>query len=240
MIKKKVGKWYVVYRGRDIGVFDNWSDCKNATDGYDGARFKAFKTYEEARGSFLKRCVCKARRGQESDKAWVDKLFPQLSTNSPFSDAWRTCESGPSLPFYCTDAACTNPAGGIVEYRCIHARSKTDAITNVFSYGPFACGSNNIGEYVALVQALIWLETHDCLSTTPIYTDSRVAIAWVSNPSEPGSRTTLKRISDDLVAELRLCDDWIKTPAGRAAVLKRVKHWDTFMWGEIPADYGRK
>lgn len=228
-------KWYVVYRGKNVGVYDNWQDCKRDTEGFPGAKFASFRTYEEAKRSFLEECIC---GGKETE--WVQRIFPAMCTGSPSNDTWRTCESGPSLPCYCTDAACSNPAGGIVEFKCVRLTTKMAPVLSVFSYGPFELGSNNIGEYVGLVRALMWTASHNALDAIPVYTDSRVAISWVSNPVTPGSNTRLHRIGQDLKGELHICDDWIKSPDGRREVAKRVRHWNTLLWGEIPADYGRK
>ena len=231
----KKSKWYVIYRGRRVGVYDNWRECEQETRGFPDAKFASFDTYEEARCSFLKECICGG-----GDCEWVQKAFPSICTSSPSGDTWRTCEGGPEIPCVCTDAACTNPVGGDVEYRCVRISNKTAAVEQLFAFGPFRLGSNNIGEYVGLVRALMWTSTHDSLGSAPIYTDSRVAISWVSNPVAPGSNTTIKAIGDDLRAELKYCDDWIKTPVAKKEVLKRVRHWKTSCWGEIPADYGRK
>lgn len=86
----------------------------------------------------------------------------------------------------------------------------------------------------------MWLESHDNVSPSLLYTDSLVAISWISHPTCPGSRTTLKKIGDQLLAELHECDEWIKKVSARREMLKRVRHWNTLMWGEIPADYNRK
>ena len=46
MAKKK---FYAVRKGKTIGVFSSWTDCKAAVDGYPGADFKGFPTLEEAK-----------------------------------------------------------------------------------------------------------------------------------------------------------------------------------------------
>lgn len=46
-------KYYAVRQGKKIGVFDNWDEVKTYVNGFKGAEYKSFKTYEEAE-SFVK------------------------------------------------------------------------------------------------------------------------------------------------------------------------------------------
>ena len=41
-------KFYAVRNGNKIGVFDTWDECKASVDGFSGAEYKSFKTYDEA------------------------------------------------------------------------------------------------------------------------------------------------------------------------------------------------
>ena len=36
-------KWYVVRKGREVGIFDTWETCKSHVDGYRGREFKSFR-----------------------------------------------------------------------------------------------------------------------------------------------------------------------------------------------------
>ena len=42
-------KYYVVWKGVNPGVYDNWEDCKAQVHGFEGAKFKSFESDEEAR-----------------------------------------------------------------------------------------------------------------------------------------------------------------------------------------------
>lgn len=227
MIKKKHAKWYSVWKGRTIGVFDNWTDCKKSTERYQGAKYESFKTYDDARASFLEHTT--KYKSKILEKSIIDK-----------EERWRTCEKSPQFPFYCTDAACTNPHCGIVEYRCFYVFSKDSTPKNIYSFGPFQDGSNNIGEYLALVKALMWLETTEPNGTDPVYSDSKIAIIWISDIKNPGSNSHIPKIGEALKGELLMCDDWVKKSTSYSQIARRVRHWNTSDWGEIPADYGRK
>ena len=40
--------WYVVYRGRQSGVFSSWEECHTQVNGFKGARYKGYKSKYEA------------------------------------------------------------------------------------------------------------------------------------------------------------------------------------------------
>lgn len=41
-------KFYAVKKGKSVGIFSNWEECKAAVEGYSGAEFKGFATRMEA------------------------------------------------------------------------------------------------------------------------------------------------------------------------------------------------
>ena len=130
---------------------------------------------------------------------------------------------------WAVDAACSgNP--GPMEYRCV----RIDDGTEVFHLGPLADGTNNIGEYLAIIHAAALLAQRGD-TRTPIYSDSRTALAWVRNR---GARTKLEHTARNarIFELLARADRWIQTHTIANPLLK----WDTDNWGEIPADFGRK
>ena len=40
--------YYVVLVGRTPGIYTNWEDCKSQVNGYKGAKYKGFKSIQEA------------------------------------------------------------------------------------------------------------------------------------------------------------------------------------------------
>ena len=103
----------------------------------------------------------------------------------------------------------------------------------LFKHGPFKQGTNNIGEFLALVHGLAELKKSKNLN--PIYTDSITAISWVKKKK---CNTKLERT--EKTERLFLLVDraliWLKTNSYNNKILK----WKTKIWGEIPADFGRK
>ena len=41
-------KYYVVWAGQKPGVYDNWGECKEQVDHFEGAKYKSFETQEAA------------------------------------------------------------------------------------------------------------------------------------------------------------------------------------------------
>lgn len=58
-------KYYAVKNGRKIGVFETWDECKSQVQGYKGAIYKSFKTYDEAKNFII---------GEENTKKTSDAL----------------------------------------------------------------------------------------------------------------------------------------------------------------------
>ena len=84
---------------------------------------------------------------------------------------------------WAVDAACSgNP--GPMEYQCIDLATGA----RVFHYGPVH-GTNNIGEFLAIVHALALMEQRG-IKDKVIYSDSYNAILWVSKKK---CKTALER-----------------------------------------------
>ncbi len=134
----------------------------------------------------------------------------------------------PILPALAVDAACSgNP--GVMEFRGVIA----DTGTEVFRRGPFVQGTNNIGEFLALVLGLAYIKKYKL--PWVLYTDSVTALAWVR---ERRCKTKIEwnASNQDLFLMVRKAEMWLHDNTWTTPVLK----WDTKAWGEIPADFGRK
>ncbi len=118
---------------------------------------------------------------------------------------------------------------GVMEYRGVD----TETGAEIFRMGPFQDSSNNLGEFLATVHALGWLKQRN--HKMPVYTDSRTSLAWVRKKKAKTTvpKTMGNRPVFDLIAR---AEQWLKDNADANMVLK----WETKVWGEIPADFGRK
>lgn len=129
----------------------------------------------------------------------------------------------------CVDAACSgNP--GDMEYRGVYTKNKQQ----LFLKGPFAEGTNNVGEFLAIVHGLAFLKSQN-QPEMPIYSDSKTAIAWINNKKAKTllELTTKNKILFELIDK---AENWLNKNRITNPILK----WDTKNWGEIPADFGRK
>ena len=203
-------KFYVVWKGRKTGVFTSWTECEKQVKGFVGAEFKAFESHKEAESAFQSKY--EAFKGKASTLG-----------------KWKESEEPPVLPSISVDASCKGSPGKM-EYRGV----ETESGKEIFRAGPYPDGTNNIGEFLAIVHALTWLAKHKKKMT--IYSDSENGIAWV----EMGvCKTKLKHTGKNalIFAMIRSAENWLaENELDDDAVLK----WDTREWGENPADYGRK
>lgn len=134
----------------------------------------------------------------------------------------------PKLPALAVDAACSgNP--GILEFRGVTADTRLE----VFRRGPFVQGTNNIGEFLALVLGLAYLKKYNL--PWPLYTDSVTALAWV-RAKHCKTKLTCTQESQELFLMIRKAEQWLRDNTWTTPILK----WETTLWGEIPADFGRK
>lgn len=129
---------------------------------------------------------------------------------------------------YAVDAA-WNARSKVMEYRCVEIATGRE----MFCEGPFEDATNNVGEFLAVVQALSWLKARG--SYAPIYTDSNNAIIWVA---QARCQTALARTPRNtaLFERIAQAERWLDEHEYCNAVLK----WRTEEWGENPADFGRK
>ena len=129
---------------------------------------------------------------------------------------------------WAVDAGCSgNP--GPMEYQAVDLQTGAQ----VFHYGPVH-GTNNIGEFLAIVHALALMEQRG-IHDKVVYSDSYNAILWVEKKR---CKTKLVRNeqTENLFKMIARAENWLRTHTISTPVIK----WETAKWGEIPADFGRK
>jgi ribonuclease HI len=212
MSKKTKNKVYVVWKGLSTGVFESWDECKAAVHGFDGAAYKSFETRAEAEKAYSEPAQKHIYKSAEK------KLKQQRFENS----------AGIIKDSISVDAA-WNTASGDMEYRGVYTWNGEQ----IFHRGPYHDGTNNIGEFLALVHALALL--HKNQKNSPVYSDSATAITWVRNKRANTKllATSRNAVLFDLIAR---AENWLREHSYSNPVLK----WETRDWGEIPADFGRK
>lgn len=207
-------KYYVVWNGRRKGVFSSWNVCKKQVDGFDGAQYKSFANLDEAEI---------ASKGKYEDYKGKDTKKPTLS-------ALEKEKYGlPNLKSISVDAACAgNP--GKMEYRGVLTHNKQE----IFRKGPYKKGTNNIGEFLALVHGIALLKSKN-KEETPIYSDSKIAMSWICQ-KKCKTNLSFNNDNNDLLELIKRAENWLKENTFKNPILK----WETKAWGEIPADFGRK
>ena len=210
---RKKQKYYVVWLGNPAGIFDSWKECQLSIKDVSGAQYKSFLTFEEAKKAF---------RNEYKDYIGINTKKKKISKEELIKIG------EPNLYTISVDAASSgNP--GIMEYRGVD----TQTHQQLFHQGPFEQGTNNVGEFLALVHGLAFLKQKN--SDRKIYSDSKIAIAWVKRKK---CNTKLKQTSKNKkIFDLILrAENWLETNTYKTVIIK----WETKAWGEIPADFGRK
>lgn len=199
-------KFYVVWVGRKPGIYRSWAECAAQVNGFPGAKYKSFESEHEARAAW--------------QQGWQEHIGVRPSVRSlppeVVADSWSV------------DAACDGSPGNL-EYRGVQTQSGEE----LFHVGPIPNGTNNLGEFLAIVHALSLLKKQD--KSTPIYSDSRIARNWVR---EKQVRSKLPR--NEQTAEVWALADralqWLEDNRYPNPILE----WKTEEWGENRADFGRK
>ena len=94
-------------------------------------------------------------------------------------------------------------------------------------------GTVNIGEFLAIVLGLAWLKKNKL--DYPIYTDSLTAMSWIRK-GHVNTKLEWTNKNEKLLHAVHGAMKWLKENKYDTKILK----WKTDIWGEIPADYGRK
>lgn len=220
----KKPKFYVVWSGNQPGIYDTWEDCKAQIHGVKGAVYKSFGSREEAEKAFSGEPSNYIER-KSSSRSETAEAKPRKKSVSPSINKQNDREGGIT---WCVDAACSgNP--GKMEYRGVEIPSNRV----IFHFGPMY-GTNNIGEFLAIVHALALAEKQG-MEHLRIYSDSRNAINWIRQ-KQCKTKLARTRKSEPLYALIERAETWLRTHSFTYPILK----WETEDWGEIPADFGRK
>ena len=207
-------KYYVVWQGLQSGIYDNWNECRQQVLGVEGAKYKSFENLVEAQQAL-----------QMGYAAWrkQNPVMPQSTSGFVTGN-----EEKPILESLSVDAAC-NMKTRMMEYRGVDTKTGAE----IFHVGPFKNATNNMGEFLALVHGLALLKQKG--SNMPIYSDSITAIAWVRQKKH---KSTVRPTAENalLFNLMERAENWLKSNTFTNPIYK----WNTPLWGEIPADFGRK
>ena len=210
----KKTRHYVVWKGVRPGIYKSWREASEQVTGYSGAQHKSFGCIEDAEAAFCSQqhAVCS-----------------ELGSQSSVTLAATGDVAVPELFGLAVDASCRgNP--GPMEYRGVWLLTGQQYFHN----GPYEDGTNNIGEFLAIVHAAALVKYAERPDVT-IYSDSLTALGWVRART---CGTQLKQTARNAPV-FELIDRalvWLKNNH----VDNPLQKWDTEHWREIPADFGRK
>lgn len=166
-------KYYVVWVGRERGIFTDWASCKAQVEGFAGARYKSFPTMSEAEAAY--RGGAGARTAAARPAAAASR---GAAARGPRTHTAAEVLAHPARTWIFADGGCEpNPGkagSGVVVYR--------DGGLAELWYGLYnPRGTNNTAELQALLQALqiAERETADG-ATVAIFCDSKYAIQCVT------------------------------------------------------------
>ena len=209
-------KFYVVWSGRPPGVYDRWAAYQKEIEGFKGAKYKGFPDRTSAETAFK----------DGPDNYWGK----EVSLVVDFSAA----KEQPVSPAIAVDAACAgNP--GKMEYQGVFVDFGVQPANTfpLFKSQVFPNGTNNIGEFLAIVHALALQKQKGW--HYPIYSDSVNAQLWIKQ-KKCKTKLQLNDKNAYLFELVARAEKWLNENAIEVPVLK----WKTEIWGEIPADFGRK
>jgi ribonuclease HI len=172
-------KFYVVWSGRQTGVFTDWATAQKAVDKYVGARFKSFPTRAEAEQAFRRGCSISPKSASMENALRADSEASAARPAQQFD-----------VTIYC-DGACEpnlgNAGSGIAVYRA-------GELTQLWFglYDP--TGTNNTAELNALYHALRMAEAEiKTGNTVEVCSDSAYSINCIRSWASTWERKGWKR-----------------------------------------------
>ena len=212
----KKAKFYVVWVGREVGVYTNWPQAEAQVKGFSGASFKSFDSMSIATHEFDLGC-------QKLRKPLI-KLAKKPVLNSKLS-----LPNKPDYECITVDGAFSSSTKAM-EYQCVMNISREI----IFRSQPLIGGSNNLAEFLALIDAIRYREKTK-QENLHIYSDSATALAWLRDKKVnttinlESANPLIKEMIDTSLAYLKSTDKH-----------NNIFKWTTSLWGEIPADFNRK
>lgn len=204
----------MVWFGNPTGIFESWEECQQSIKGVKGAQYMSFENFAEAKIAYNREYDNYKGLGKKKGKILTEEDKKKYGDPNLYSISVDAASSG-------------NP--GKMEYRGVDTQTKKQ----LFHQGPFEQGTNNVGEFLALVHGLAYLKQKG--SNRTIYSDSKIAMGWVKK-KKCNTKLSPNAKNKPLFELVKRAEHWLNTNTYDTKILK----WQTKAWGEIPADFGRK
>ena len=204
-------KFYVIWKWKNIWIFNSWEECKKNVIWFSDAKYKSFSHKKDAEIAL---------------KEWWEKYYKD-------KDKKHSVINDFDIPYFsngiAVDAACSgNPWE--MEYRWIELKTWIEIF-----HESFMIWTNNIWEFLAIVHWLKYLWNDNRV----VYSDSKIAISRVNQwkcKTLLNSKKNLKYDFSELFIAIESAESRIKENGIKHNILK----WDTEKRWEIPADFWRK
>jgi len=179
-------KFYVVWAGRQTGIFTDWATTQRAVNKFAGARFKSFATRAEAEQAF--------KLGGGADKSTITGSSPKARTSDSARRAMHTAHQF-DVSIYCDGACEPNPGNagsGIVVYRAGQLAELWYGLYN-------RMGTNNTAELNALYHALRMAEAEiQAGNSVEICSDSAYSINCIRTWAPGWEKKGWKRVGGEI------------------------------------------
>ncbi len=187
-------KFYVVWQGRETGIFTDWTTCKKQVDKFTGAKYKSFTSQAEAEAAFTGKALASGSSKTGASSASSSKKKSTAQTVKTYTAAEIAKMAIDTKIF--TDGGCEpNPGeagSGVAVYR-------NDVVDELW-YGLYnPNGTNNTAELHALNQAMIMAkdEVEKGLSVA-IFCDSKYSIQCVTQWAVSWEKSGWKKKSGEI------------------------------------------
>ena len=186
-------KFYVVWVGREPGIYTDWVSCRRQVDKFPAAKYKSFPTREAASAAYEA-----GHTASRANSAGVEKTPSKSSParNSPKTFSAEEVAAVTAEVKIFTDGGCEpnpgNAGSGIAVYR-------NESLESLW-YGLFnPHGTNNTAELNALHQALLMASAELATGhSVAIFCDSQYAIQCVTLWAEGWAKNNWTRKSGEI------------------------------------------
>lgn len=166
-------KYYVIWQGRETGIFNDWATCKKHIDKFPGAKYKSFKTLAEAEAAFGGKPTKTASASSKSSNSSKKKPTNTIKTYT----AAEIDKLHIDTKIY-TDGGCEPNPGEAGSGLAVYRDEKVEELWFGL-YNPN--GTNNTAELCALFEALEMAKKElDKSRSVAIFCDSKYSIQCVT------------------------------------------------------------
>ena len=243
-------KLYVVLKGKEPGIYNNWPECSAQVQGFSGAKYKSFKTTDLASAkSYMKEN--QMTPSEIPNKGIPEEMYQELKGIKGTKEPSEIPKKKSNRKSY--DYETEEPVENYIAVDGGTEGNNSDGTSfcefqvyssvadDIIYASERMVGTNNIAEFLAIVKAFSILKNSNRKDIV-IYTDSKVAIGWVKN-KKCNTKLFANAINDDEVLKTKNAVDSAIDYLNKLEVEGHefdLRKWNTKKWGENPADYGRK